>query len=73
MYYMWHNIRGSVIHTAALSGIDIALWDIKAKAAGLPIFEMLGGPVRTRIRCYRSVNAPSFGRCSPLAPCERGH
>ena len=55
MYYMWHNIRGGVVFMSAMSGIDIALWDIKAKAAGLPIYEMLGGPIRTRLRCYRGV------------------
>ena len=55
MYYMWHNVRGGVVFMSAMSGIDIALWDIKAKAAGLPIYEMLGGPIRTRLRCYRGV------------------
>ena len=55
MYYMWHNIRGGVVFMSAMSGIDIALWDIKAKAAGLPIYEMLGGPIRTRLRCYRGI------------------
>ncbi len=59
MYYMWHNVRGGVIFSAAMSGIDIALWDIKAKAAGLPIYEMLGGPVRTKLRCYLGIGGAS--------------
>lgn len=59
MYYMWHNVRGGVVFSSAMSGIDVALWDIKAKAAGLPIYEMLGGPVRTKLRCYRGIGGAS--------------
>lgn len=44
--------RGGPIQTAAISGVDIALWDIRAQSLGLPLFEALGGPVRDRIRLY---------------------
>ena len=44
--------RGGPILTSALSGIDQALWDIKGKALGVPIYELLGGPTRDRIRVY---------------------
>jgi galactonate dehydratase len=44
--------RGGPILTSALSGIDIALWDIKAKALGIPLYDLLGGPTRTRVRVY---------------------
>ena len=44
--------RGGPVLTSAISGIDQALWDIKGKALGLPVYELLGGPTRTRIRVY---------------------
>ena len=42
------------IFTLALSALDIALWDIKGKALGRPIVELLGGAVRDRMRVYSS-------------------
>jgi galactonate dehydratase len=50
--------RGGPILTSALSGIDIALWDIKGKALGVPIYELLGGPTRRRIRVYAHAGTP---------------
>ena len=46
--------RGSVI-MSAISAIDIALWDIKGKALGVPVYELLGGKTRERVRAYASV------------------
>ncbi len=40
------------ILTAAISAIDIALWDIKGKALGVPTYELLGGKVRDKVVCY---------------------
>ena len=45
--------RGGPILTSALSGVEQALWDLAGKAAGMPIYQMLGGPLRDRIRMYR--------------------
>jgi len=50
--------RGGPILTSALSGIDQALWDIKGKALGVPVYELLGGPTRNRIRVYAHVRTP---------------
>lgn len=44
--------RGGPTLCAAISGIEIALWDIKGKALGVPVYELLGGPTRERIRVY---------------------
>lgn len=45
---------------AAISAIDIALWDIKGKALGVPVYELLGGPVRDRCRTYGHVYAKTL-------------
>lgn len=37
---------------AVVSAIEIALWDVAGKAAGLPVYKLLGGKVRDRVRCY---------------------
>src|SRR5687767_12402339 len=51
--------RGGPILTSALSGIEQALWDIKGKFLGVPVYELLGGPTRDRVRVYAHVaNTP---------------
>lgn len=44
--------RGGAIHMSAIAGIDQALWDIKGKAFGVPVWQLLGGRCRDRIRVY---------------------
>src|SRR3989441_5400984 len=51
--------RGGPILTSALSGIDQALWDIKGKALGVPVYELLGGPTRRRVRVYAHARTPA--------------
>ncbi|MCS7024877.1 MAG: galactonate dehydratase [Bryobacteraceae bacterium] len=50
--------RGGPILTSALSGIDQALWDIKGKALGVPVYELLGGPTRNKVRVYSHARTP---------------
>src|SRR5258705_12780090 len=47
--------RGGPVLTSAISGIDQALWGLKGKALGVPVYELLGGPRRTRVRVYAHV------------------
>ena len=54
--------RGGPILTSALSGIDQALWDIKGKALGVPVYELLGGPTRNKVRAYSHARTPEAMR-----------
>ena len=55
---LWqHMFRGAFfpadkVYCCAISAIDIALWDIKGKALGMPVYKLLGGPVRDKVVCY---------------------
>jgi L-rhamnonate dehydratase len=44
------------IASMAISAVDLALWDLKGKLAGQPVYELLGGPARERIDCYATGN-----------------
>ncbi len=50
-----HFYRGGAILMSAIAGIDQALWDIKGKALGVPVYELLGGRVRERMKVYSWV------------------
>ena len=50
--------RGGPVLTSAISGIDQALWDIKGKLLGVPVYELLGGPTRDRVRVYGRAATP---------------
>lgn len=63
---LWHTLyhlpyyRSGSVHMSAVSGIDMALWDIKGKLAGMPVYELLGGRTRRRLLTYRSVGGRDF-------------
>jgi galactonate dehydratase len=47
--------RGGVVLNSALAGLDQALWDLRGKAWGVPVYQLLGGPARDRLRVYTHV------------------
>jgi galactonate dehydratase len=60
--------RGGPIKSAILSGIDQALWDIKGKIYGVPVYKLLGGPTRDRIRVYGQVNQTTGVNAMKVGP-----
>jgi galactonate dehydratase len=54
---MAHGVTG-VVGAGAMAGIDMALWDIKGKVLGAPVWSLLGGQVRDRIRIYSHASSP---------------
>ncbi len=58
--FLWERLRTAGIfagaqggqHTTALSGVEHALWDLAGKALGLPVYQLMGGKMRDRIRIY---------------------
>ncbi len=72
MYESGSGYLGGPVKMSALSGIDIALWDLAGKAAGVPIYQMLGGQVHDRIKMYRSVGHELPWTVEPGEPYESG-
>lgn len=62
--------RGGPVLMSAIAGIDQALWDIKGKALGVPVHELLGGRVRDRMKTYRWVGGD---RPADIVAQMRGH
>ena len=64
--------RGGPIKTAISSGIDQALWDIKGKVYGVPVYKLLGGPTRDRIRVYGRVSQETGVNAMKTGPSGGG-
>ena len=74
--YSTQRLRGygSGYYTRAMAGIDIALWDIVGRAAGMPVYQLLGGKFRNSIPTYQGVGggAPEEVRDNAQALLDRG-
>ncbi len=67
MIYRGGFYRGGPVLMSALSGVDQALWDIKGKALGVPIYELLGGAVRDKMKIYGWVHGDTPDALSQAA------
>lgn len=75
MLYRGGFYRGGPILSSAISGIDQALWDIKGKALGVPVSDLLGGAVRERIQvyCWIGGDRPAHTAEEAKAKYEQGY
>jgi L-rhamnonate dehydratase len=59
--HLWERLYRSDRHARkgyemmAISAVDCALWDLRGKVAGRPVYRLLGGPTRERVDCYASI------------------
>jgi L-alanine-DL-glutamate epimerase-like enolase superfamily enzyme len=69
----YYGRSGLAVH--AMAAVDMALWDLKGKALGQPVYRLLGGPFRTRLRAYASVlfgDTPDATRDAARRWADRG-
>jgi galactonate dehydratase len=69
LMYRQPFFRGGAVTLSAMSAIEQALWDIKGKVAGLPVYELLGGRCHDRIKLY--ANGPEGETPEELAESAR--
>ena len=71
--YRLRPFRGNIV-SGALSAVDIALWDIKGKHFGVPVWELLGGKVRDRVRLHLLIDGttPDEIEAAARAAAEQG-
>ena len=75
--HLWQYIARSAFFpaegavAAALSAIDLALWDIKGKALGVPVYELLGGLARDKVICYPHNAGHYMDSASLVESCQK--
>jgi galactonate dehydratase len=72
MYTAGGHYRGGPVTMSAISGIDIALWDVAGKAAGVPVHRLLGGACRERVLVYHASGAAPPHCVAPGLPYRAG-
>ena len=60
---LWRGqfFRGGHVHSTVVAAIDLALWDLRGKTLGVPVYDLLGGRTRDYVRCYCHVQANAEG------------
>ena len=64
--------RGGAVLMSALAGLEQALWDLKGRALGLPVWEMLGGRVRDKVRAYAWIGGDRPNEIADAAKARHG-
>jgi galactonate dehydratase len=65
LYRAHRDIRGGAIITHVIAALDMALWDLTGKLWGVPVYRLLGGPCRDKIRMYPTPKAQKAGTGGP--------
>ena len=65
LYRAHRDFRGGAFMLHTIAGIDMALWDITGKLHGVPVYRLMGGPTRDRIRVYPTPKAYKVGAGGP--------
>jgi galactonate dehydratase len=65
IYRSHRDMRGGPFMTHTLSAVDMALWDITGKQWGVPVYRLLGGPLRDKVRMYPTPKAQKLGTGGP--------
>jgi galactonate dehydratase len=65
LYRSHRDMRGGPFMTHVIAAIDVALWDITGKAWGVPVYRLLGGPTRDKLRLYPHAKAHKAGTGGP--------
>ena len=70
---LWRGqfFRGGHVHAAAVAAIDIALWDLRGKALGVPVYDLLGGRTRDYARCSATCSRPTARAATGGRPLTR--